>query len=44
MYVGTADILWPDARIMARRIAEAGGEVRLVEYPEAIHVLSLIHI
>ncbi|MCB1252712.1 MAG: alpha/beta hydrolase fold domain-containing protein, partial [Austwickia sp.] len=38
MYVGTADILWPDARIMARRIAEAGGEVRLVEYPEAIHV------
>ncbi|QQR99624.1 MAG: alpha/beta hydrolase fold domain-containing protein [Austwickia sp.] len=38
MYVGTADILWPDARIMARHIAEAGGEVRLVEYPDAIHV------
>lgn len=38
MYVGTADILWPDARLMARHIAEAGGEVRLVEYPDAIHV------
>ena len=38
MYVGTADILWPDAKIMARRIAEAGGQVRLVEYPDAIHV------
>lgn len=38
MYVGTADILWPDARIMARRIVEAGGQARLIEYPDAIHV------
>lgn len=38
MYIGTADILWPDARLMARRIADAGGQVRLVEYPDAIHV------
>ena len=38
MFIGTADILWPDARIMARRLLEAGGQVRLVEYPDAIHV------
>lgn len=38
IYMGTADILWPDVRLMAERIALAGGACRLVEYPGAIHV------
>lgn len=38
LYTGTADILWPDIRLMAEKIADAGGPVRLIEYPDAIHV------
>ncbi len=38
IYQGTADILAPDNRLMAQRIAAAGGTVRLRDYPGAIHV------
>ncbi|MBK7721912.1 MAG: alpha/beta hydrolase fold domain-containing protein [Austwickia sp.] len=38
LYTGTADILMPDVRLLAAKLAAAGGGVRLVEYPDAIHV------
>lgn len=38
IYQGTRDILWPDVRLMADKIARAGGQVRLFEYADGIHV------
>lgn len=38
IYLGTTDILVPDVRLMADKLAAAGVEVTLVEYPGAIHV------
>lgn len=38
IYLGTADILAPDIRLLAAKIAAGGGEMTLVEYPGAIHV------
>ena len=38
VYQGTADILAPDVRLTVAKIAAAGGEARLEEYPGAIHV------
>lgn len=38
LYLGTADLLAPDTRLMAAKLAASGVPVRLVEYPGAIHV------
>lgn len=37
VYQGSHDILAPDARLLARRLKEAGGEVDYREYPGAYH-------
>lgn len=38
VFQGTADVLAPDARTLAAKVAAAGGMIQLYEYPGAIHV------
>lgn len=42
VYVGTRDILWPDAVVLARRAKAAGVELELVEAPGLMHVYPLV--
>ena len=42
VYVGTRDILWPDAVVLAQRAKAAGVEVELVEAPGLMHVYPLV--
>lgn len=44
IYVGTRDILWPDARLLAQRARAAGAVVELVEAPGMMHVYPLVPI
>ena len=44
MYVGTRDILWPDAVVLAKRAREAGVAVELVEGKGLMHVYPLLPI
>lgn len=44
MYVGTRDILWPDAVVLAKRAREAGVAVELVEAKGLMHVYPLLQI
>ena len=41
LYVGTRDILWPDARVLAARAREAGVELDLHEQEGLVHVYPL---
>lgn len=38
VYIGTDDILFPDTRILRERVAAAGGQIQVNEYPGAFHV------
>jgi epsilon-lactone hydrolase len=44
VYVGTRDVLWPDAVLLARRAKAAGVEVELVEAKGMMHVYPLVPI
>jgi epsilon-lactone hydrolase len=44
IYVGTRDILWPDAVVLARHAKAAGVEVELVEAKGMMHVYPLVPI
>lgn len=43
VFVGTAEILEDDARSLARRIEEAGGEVELVVVDDMLHIYPVFH-
>jgi len=38
IYIGTDDILLPDARKLRERVVAAGGQIQFYEYPGAFHV------
>ena len=44
VYVGTHDILWPDAVVLADRLRAASVEVELVEAQGMMHVYPLVPI
>jgi acetyl esterase/lipase len=44
VYVGTRDILWPDAVVLARRAKAAGVEIEFVEAKGLMHVYPLVPI
>lgn len=42
VYCGTRDIVYPDVKVLARRVREAGGEVELTIAEGACHVYPLV--
>jgi monoterpene epsilon-lactone hydrolase len=42
VWIGTHDMFWPDCRALAAKLADAGGDVALIERPGGLHAYPLI--